>query len=201
MNRLLDRIRLKWDDLNDRERRLLSVLGVAFAAFLLGFPLFWSMRTNADLEDENARLREVLRLIGERRPQLKALADSRRSSEARYARRTPPLGSFLEEEAKKHGLTIREITDQPEKTAGNYHRRSVRASISDVGLTGVVDLLSGIVQSPYPVAIDHVQLEHYHAGDSYRVRVGVLTFDKQQQQKSPGAGASLARSGLRSTGG
>jgi hypothetical protein len=199
MNGVLDRMRQSWEDLNDRERRLLLALGVGVAVFLLGFPLFWVSRTNAELQEGNAELRSVLQLLAERRAQLKSLADARRSAEARYARRTPPLGSFLEEEAKKHNLTIREITDQPEKTAGSYHRRSVRASINDVGLTGIIDLLSGIVQSPYPVAIDHVQIEHYQAGDSYRVRVGVLTFDKQQ--KSTGAGASLARRDTHTIGG
>jgi hypothetical protein len=142
--------------------------------------------------------RSVLGLIGQRRGQLKALGDARRTAETRYTHRTPPLGSFVEEEAKKHGLTIREVTDQPEKTAGSYHRRSVRASINDVGLTGIVDLLTGIVQSPYPVAIDHIQIEHYHPGDSYRVGIGVLTFDKQT--KPAGAEAKLSGTGYPSGG-
>jgi hypothetical protein len=189
---LLDRIRGAWDDLNDRERRLVGTLAVAGAVFLLGFPLFWVMRGNTEIEDENAQLRAALRLLGEKRGQLMALAEARRTSETRYTRRTPPLGSFLEEEAKKHGLTIREMTDQPEKTAGNYHRRSVRASINDVGLTGIVDLLSGIEQSPYPVAVDHIQIEHYQPGDMYRVKVGVLTFDKQQRGGSGAARTSGA---------
>jgi hypothetical protein len=195
MTGLLERIRGAWDDLNDRERRLVGTLAVAGAIFLLGFPLFWVMRGNTEIEDENAQLRVALRLLGEKRAQLMALAEARRTSETRYSRRTPPLGSFLEEEAKKHGLTIREMTDQPEKTAGNYHRRSVRASINDVGLTGIVDLLSGIERSPYPVAVDHIQIEHYQPGDMYRVKVGVLTFDKQQRgasSASPGSGAANA---------
>jgi type II secretory pathway component PulM len=198
INQWLDRVRGAWDDLNDRERRLVAALGVAAAVFILGFPLFWAMRGNAELEENNARLHSVLSLLAQKSASLKAMAEARRSADARYGHRTPPLGSFLEEEAKKHGLDIREITDQPEKTAGNYHRRSVRASINDVGLTGVVDLLTGIVQSPYPVAIDHIQIEHYHAGDSYRVRIGVLTFDKQP--KATGAEARLSGAGFGSNG-
>jgi hypothetical protein len=195
INQWLDRVRGAWDDLNDRERRLVGVLAVAAAVFVLGFPLFWATRGNAELEENNSRLRSVLSLIAEKRMALKAMADARRSADARYSHRTPPLGSFLEEEGKKHGLTIREITDQPEKMAGNYHRRSVRASINDVGLTGVVDLLTGIVQSQYPVAIDHIQIEHYHPGDTYRVRIGVLTFDKQPKAAGPEAGLGRTRFG------
>ena len=151
------------------------------------------MRGNTELEDDNEQLRGALRLLGEKRAQLMSLAEARRSSETRYTRRTPPLGSFLEEEAKKHGLTIREMTDQPQKTAGNYHRRSVRASINDVGLTGIVDLLSGIEQSPYPVAVDHIQIEHPQSGDKYRLKLGVLTFDRKK------AAAGKAQEGAKGT--
>ena len=54
----------------------------------------------------------------------------------------------------------------------------MRASINDVGLTGIVDLLGDIETSEYPVAVDHVQIEHYTPGDTFRAKVGVLTFDQ-----------------------
>ena len=74
----------------------------------------------------------------------------------------------------------------------------MRASINDVGLTGIVDLLSGIETSPYPVAVDHIQIEHYQPGDSYRVKVGVLTFDKKELKRSrPDSATAKAGAGQR----
>jgi hypothetical protein len=184
MGQLLERMRTAWEALNDREKGLVAMLAVVAAVFVLGFPLFWTAHQNAEITEENSQIRSVLTLIDKRRAQLLALAEARNASATRYQNRTPPLGSFLEEEAKKHDLHIAEVTDQPEKTAGNYHRRSVRASINDVGLTGVVDLLSGIETSQYPVAIDQIQVEHYQAGDSFRFKVGVLTFDPKEVKPS-----------------
>jgi type II secretory pathway component PulM len=95
MNALVERVRTSWEALNERERRMFAVLGAVFALFLLGFPLFWTARQNAEIEDNNEQLRAVLALIAEERPRLQQLADARRTASARYANRTPPLASYL----------------------------------------------------------------------------------------------------------
>jgi hypothetical protein len=38
--------------------------------------------------------------------------------------------------------------------------------------------MSSIVQSGHPVAIQEIQLDHYQPGDSYNVKLGILTYDK-----------------------
>jgi type II secretory pathway component PulM len=190
MSQLLDRLRGIWDELNDREQRMVGALAVLAAICILAFPLFWIARQNAEIEDQNAQLRSVLQLIGKKKAQLQQVAEARKQAAVRYTHHTPPLGTFLEGEAKRHGLTIREVTDQPEKATGSYHRRSVRASINEVGLTGIMDLLSGIATSQFPVAVDQVQIEHYQAGDSYRCKVGVLTFDKKDAKDQAEGGKS-----------
>jgi hypothetical protein len=177
---LLERLRETWDGFNERERMLVGGLGALLLVFLLGFPLFWTARQNSEIEERNAELRTVLELIAARRPQLQQLQQTRAEAQQRYKNRTPPLGSFLESEANRHKLQIREVTDQPEKsTGGHYTRRSVTASINEVDLTGIMNLLSGIVNTQYPVAIDHVQIEHYQTGDKYRLKLGVRTFDRK----------------------
>lgn len=189
MKDVLDRFRGSWDALNERERRLFGVLGAAFLAAVITLPLFLTMQQNAEIEEHNTQLRSVLELIAKERPKLQQLTEARRSSSARYANKTPPLGSYLEGEASKHGLTIREVTDQPEKSTGNYRRRSATASIAEVDLTNLMNLLSGIVSSNYPVAIEHVQIEHYQPGDKYRFSLGVVTFDKKTEASQPSADA------------
>jgi type II secretory pathway component PulM len=187
MNQLIDRIRGTWDGLNDRERRLIGAMLAVVVAFVLGFPLFWTARTNVEIEQENEQLRAVLDEIAQRGPQLEQLAEARRTAAQRYGRRTPPLGTFLEDEAKRHGLTLREVTDQPEKSVGNYHRRSVSASIQDANLTGIINLLSSVASSQYPVAVESIQIEHYQPGDNYRFKIGIVTFDRQSAKAGGGA--------------
>jgi type II secretory pathway component PulM len=177
-NPLLDRLRSSWENLNDRERRMLTLLGgVAVALLLLAPPLMLGLG-NAELETQNSELRSVLDQLSIQRVRLAQLVEDRRNAERSYSNKTPPLGSFMESEAKKQGLTLQEVTDQPEKTVGRYLRRSVTVSLPQVGLTPVISLLSDIVQSGHPVAIEQIQIDHFQPGDQYSVKLGILTYDK-----------------------
>lgn len=178
MNNLIERLRVSWYNLNDRERRMLSMLGGVVLVLMLLLPPVMLSLSNSDLQNENDELRTVLDQLSKQRGKLMQLAQERKNAEARYLNKTPPLGSFLEAEAKKQGLTLQEVTDQPEKTVGRYQRRSVTVSLPQAGLTPVIQLMSSIVQSGHPVAIQEIQLDHYQAGDSYNVKLGILTYDK-----------------------
>lgn len=192
-NSILDRLRTSWDNLNDRERRMLSALGGVVLALLLLMPPLMLSLGNGELETENAELRSVLDHLARQRGRLMQLAQERKNAEARYRNKTPPLGSFLEAEAKKQGLTLQEVTDQPEKTVGRYQRRSVTVTLPpQTGLTPIIQLLSSIVQSGHPVAIQEIQLDHFQPGDQYNVKLGILTYDKlaaSSDDKAEGGGS------------
>jgi hypothetical protein len=42
----------------------------------------------------------------------------------------------------------------------------------------VISLLSSIVESGHPVAIEQIQIDHFQPGDQYNVRLGILTYDR-----------------------
>jgi len=175
---ILDRLRSAWENLNDRERRMLSVLGGVLVILLLLVPPSMLTLGNSELQTENDQLRGLLDQLSIQRAHLLQLAQDRKNADQRYQNKTPPLGSFLESEARKQGLTLQEVTDQPEKTVGHFQRRSITVSLPQTGLTPVIKLLSSIVESGHPVAIQEIQLDHYQPGDQYHVRLGVLTYDK-----------------------
>jgi type II secretory pathway component PulM len=174
----LDRLRSTWDNLNDRERRMLLLLGGVFVTLLLLVPPIMLTLGNNELETQNDELRSVLEQLSIQHVRLAQLIEDRRNADMRYRNKTPPLGSFMEAEAKKQGLTLQEVTDQPEKTVGRYLRRSVSVSLPQVGLTPVISLLSSIVESGHPVAIEQIQIDHFQPGDQYSVRLGILTYDR-----------------------
>ena len=177
-NPLLDRLRTFWENLNDRERRMLLVLGAVAVGILLLTPPLMLGLGNSELQSENQELRSVLDQLQIQHVRLLQLSEDRKNAEQRYRNKTPPLGSFMESEAKKQGLTLQEVTDQPEKTVGRYLRRSVTVSLPQVGLSPVINLLSGIVESGHPIAIEQIQIDHFQPGDQYSVKLGILTYDK-----------------------
>lgn len=179
MNDFLERVRQSFQNLNERERKLVLALGMVLATFLLGLPLLLMYNGNTELQEDNDELRALIERIDERAIEYAQLAQQRSADARRYQEQTPSLGSFVEAEARKQGLAVKEVNDQPEKSSGGYLRRSVNVSLPNVELTPTLNLMSSIVTSRYPVAIEQVQLEHYQAGDHFNVKLGVLTFDKQ----------------------
>lgn len=184
MNELLSQLKDSFDNLSAREKRLVAAMGVIFGALVLCLPLVLMNSRNSDLQDENDALRAVLAEIAKDGPKYAMLAEERRQAKARYLNKTPALGSFLESEASKQGLDVKEFTDQPQKKEGSFVKRNVRVSLPNVALTPVMNLLSSVVTSNYPVAIEQIQIEHYRNGDQYNVKLGVLTYDRMTADKS-----------------
>ncbi|HEX7481381.1 MAG TPA: type II secretion system protein GspM [Polyangiales bacterium] len=178
-NVVLDRLRDRWENFNERERRLLTVLGMAVAAAALLLPPVMLTMKNTEIESDNDELRSVIDRLAQQSTRLSHMAEERLAADRLYRNKTPPLGSFLEAEAKKQGVTLQEVTDQPEKAVGRYLRRSATVSLPQVALTPVINLLSSVVESGHPVAIDQIQIDHFQPGDQYNVKLGILTYDRQ----------------------
>lgn len=187
MASLTDRIRAYSDGLNDRERRLLGALGVVFALIVVVLPLYLVSSSISDIEEENRQISQVLRDIGRARGTLAQRQAEREAAQARYQQAAPPLGSFLEARATEQELSLREVTDQPEKVVGDFRRRNVRATLPSVGLRNVIKLLTSIENSRFPVAVERIQIEHFRSGeDSYNVQIGVIAYDAQEPAASEG---------------
>lgn len=179
INQAVERLRFTWDNFTDREKRISIAMGVVLVVFLFTLPLFLMVRSNSALQESNEEMQTLLDMLTSQREKLIQAANEKRLAERRYEQETPPLGGFLETLAKEQGLTIAEVTDQPEKTTGAFLRRNVQISIPNVELSPVVNLLSAIESSRYPVAIDKLQIDHYRPGNSFNIKLGVITYDKE----------------------
>ena len=174
----LDSIRQQLSELNERERKLLTILGAVFVCILVILPLYFISTSISDIETENQQIADVLAEIQDARTELAARDAERQAAMARYGTPTPPLGSFVENEANQQELRLREVTDQPEQVFGEFRRRAVRASMPNVELRPVIKMVTSIENSRYPVAVNRLQIENYRRGDNYNVELGVITFDR-----------------------
>ncbi len=179
-----DRVREAIANLNERERKLMGVLGGALVVILVVLPLYLITSSISDIRDENQELAAVLREIQHERGALAAREAERAASAARYETPAPPLGSFMEAQATGQALSLREVTDQPEKVIGEFTRRNTRATLPNVGLRAVVKMLTSIENSRLPVAIERLQIEHYRSGDAYNVQVGLIAYQRTSPAES-----------------
>ncbi len=175
---VLSRAQNAFENLNARERVFILALGGVVVAMIVALPLYLLASSISDMKDDNRQISLVLRDISRARGTLAQRQAERQAASARYANPAPPLGSFLEAEATGQSLSLREVTDQPEKVIGEFRRRNVRATLPSVELRPAVKLLTAIENSEYPVALERIQIEHFRGGDAYNVSLGVIAYDQ-----------------------
>lgn len=180
----LDPLRVAYENLNPRERLLVGLLGVVAVVLAVGLPFYLARTAMAELADENEEIQEVLREIARSQALLEQRKAERAATEARYARRAPPLGSFVEEKARNVDLGVREVTDEPEQKVDSFTRREVRVSLPpNQKLEPVLRLLADIENSEYPVAVERLRIEHFQQGeDRFNVQFAVAAYDRDEAQ-------------------
>ncbi len=176
-----------YDNLTERERRLVLLLGAVFGVILVLLPLMLLSSSISDMETENAELRAVMRDIEQARPRLARIAAEAEATQARYAQRAPALGGFVEQRAGAHGLSLREINDQPELALGNYMRRGVGVRMPDVSIDPVLAMLREIEESEHPVAVSRLQIDRYRDAGNFNVEIGVSAYDREERRAAAAA--------------
>lgn len=174
----LDALRENWEKLSDRERRMLSIMGAVLVSMLMFVAVWTASSALAEVQEERDALRQVLSDIDRAGDVLAKRQAERKAMEARYQSRAPALAAYVEGKAKEEGLEVRQVVEEPEKVVNGYRRQSVRVSFSGVSLRPLMRLLASIDDERSPLAIERLQIEHYSAGDTYKVDVNVAAYDR-----------------------
>lgn len=176
----LDNVRSWADGLSGRERRLLGIMVIVFAALVVLVPMYVAISSISDLETENAEIARVLQDISRSEPRLRQQKAELRAINELYNRKAPSLGGFLEERALQYGVTGLGITDQPKLDMGDYSRRSVRVSLPVVELRPLIEMLADIENSSYPVSIERIQMTGGRLRTGYTVKLAINAYDREQ---------------------
>ena len=174
-----DNLRSWSDSLSERERRLLGAMAIVFVALMVVLPMYLAIVRISDVETENQEIIRVLDDIRRSEPRLRRQQAERKAIEALYNRKAPSLGGFLEERAGQYGVSGLGVTDQPNLDMGEYTRRSVRVSLPVVELRPLIEMLADIENSPYPIAIDQIQMTGGRMRTGYTVKLGISAYDRQ----------------------
>lgn len=192
----MNRLSAWFSEMSPRERRLLSIFGLCIGVFLvllvpLGLGSMLSSR-----RETNAELRDAIHRIQANRNTLKAKQAQRDQIAARYTKKAPKLGGFLEQLAKDTGVEIPEAQDRPETPIGKrYVERSIQIRLRKVNGLPLLRFLEKIEQSGYPLAITRFNLRKRGADrDTFDVEMIVSAYDRNEAPPSPApAGSAEAK--------
>jgi Tfp pilus assembly protein PilN len=186
---LFANVKRAFDDLSEREQKLVIAMSSIALAMLVVLPMYFIGSSVAELEDDNAELSAVIAEIESSRKELVRRKAEEELMLARYDKKAPPLGTFIEQEARKQQLALKQVVDQPREALGDYTRRRVRVDMQKVSMRPILELLASLENSPYPVTIDRLQIDHPQEGDVFNVQIGISTYDRAE----PGEDDETAR--------
>ena len=189
-------LRERFEKLEPRERRLLTILGsILGVALLLALPIY-VVKSVSDKRTENEQLRglvdsiyEARATIGERKAKHDALL-------ARYGKPAPALAGFIEEASRANNIGAAESQDRPEAPHGKrYTERMTVVKMHKVGMLALAKMLEKIEQSGYAVVISKLNIKPRGGeADSYEVELGVSAFDRKPDAPAAASSATTSAS-------
>lgn len=178
--------------MNARERRLVSILAFAGVFVLLlavPFGLEYLVRSDAS---ENAELEDALSSVQDARGLVRERQAKRDTIAARYARKPPELGGFLEQSARALKLEVTDSTPLPDVPHGKrYVEHGTNVRLKKTGMLPLAKFLESLEKSGYPVAVSRLTIRKRSGeADSYDVDLGVTSYDRTAQPTTPAPAGS-----------
>lgn len=187
-----NRVREWFDKLEPRERRMMGLLVVVVAVFMLfSIPLGVSLALGSR-RDVNKALRDAIHNVKNAREDVQKRQAKRDAIIARYVNKAPALAGVMEKAARDNKLDLLETADRPEVPHGKrYNERTTVGRLRKTTMLQLAKMLEQIEQLHMPISVSRLNIrrrggEH----DSYDVELGVSAFDRSEQAKEPSPAAA-----------
>lgn len=190
----MKRLSAWFSELSPRERQLVTAFGALLGAFLLFLVPFGLSATLGSRRDTNAELREALQRVQSSKALVKSRQARREQIAARYAKKAPKLGGFLEQTGKDVKVEIPELQDRPDVPIGKrYVERSTQLRLRKVNGLALLKFLEKIEQSGYPLSVSRLNIRKRSGDrDSFDVEMIVSAYDRNDVPATPAAPAGSA---------
>jgi general secretion pathway protein M len=184
---LLTDLRSRWDQISQREQRLLMVAGGAVLAFALFFTLFSfstsAARYRASTQSKLAQLQEVQALAAS----YNQATAARNAIEAQLSSNDVSLLTYISDKATAAGLEVPNMTPKGEVGIGDGKilESSMELTFTDVDLRKLTEFLRSVESGPGIVKVKYLRIEPRPATDSLTAWTTVSTYKLRQGQQPP----------------
>jgi len=187
-------IAARLNKLDERERKLLGVLGVVAGVIVLLVVPIALISSLLSKQAENDGIRAVLSEIEDARSTINERKAKHDAVLAKYASPAPGLAGFIEAAAKSHSISASDTQDKPETPHGKlYSERYTVVKMHSVGMKPFVEMLQQIETSGHPVAVTRLNIRpRPNTPDQYDFEAGISAYDRKADPKSDAKGAASA---------
>jgi general secretion pathway protein M len=177
--------------MNERERKLVGILGVVMAMVLIGAVPFGLDLYVRSARGDNEDLRQALADVQDARSRIRQRQARKDMITARYAHPAPPLAGFLEQTARAQKLEVTESSPLPDIPHGKrFMEHATNVHLKKASMLPIAKFLESIERSGYAVALTRLNIRK-RAGeaDSFDVEVGVSSYDRVEAPPAPAGSA------------
>lgn len=167
-------------EMNARERKLVTVLGIVGAfVLLLAVPFGLEAFVRSERSD-NDEIRQALADVQDARDRVRDRQMKKDAIAARYARKTPPLGGYLEQAARQQKLEVAESTPLPDVPHGKrYVEHGENIHLKKTGMLPCAKFLESLEKSGYPITVSRLNIRKRSGeNDSYDIEIAVSSYDR-----------------------
>ncbi len=178
--------------MNARERRLLSVLGLVGAVvLLLAIPFGLEALVRSDMSEDDD-LRQALSDVQDARGRVRERQAKKDAIAARYVKKAPALAGYLEQTARTQKLEVTDSTPLPDVPHGKrYVEHGTDIHLKKTGMLPLAKFLEALETSGYPLAVTRLSIRKRSGeNDSYDVEVGVASYDRAEAAVAAPAGSA-----------
>ena len=147
--------------LTQRERRLVTIAGVAVTAFVI-FMIFYSFASTASSTRRRTETKiESLQQVQVLAANYRQAEQQRQNVERQLGQSNVQLISYIEDKGENAGLDIRSLNPKGDVPIGDGKiiETSVEVTLTDVQLDKLVNFLSSVERGPGIVKVKHIRLE------------------------------------------
>jgi Tfp pilus assembly protein PilO len=210
MRRLFAKIRLllgrpaayagaEWNRMSARERRLISILGGAFALCAVSLVAYLMIDSLQSMAQENQDMRNAINDIAKHSDEYREAKAQVEAQQKRIGNEPPQLAADLEAAAKEAGIQIPETSDRPDAAAGKrYVEHSLDVKLRKVDLKSLATFLNKVETGKSLILVTRLQIRRSFGGDGSNVDVDLTatTYERlKDASKKPAAKGAAAGKG------
>lgn len=182
----LDSLRLKWESITPRERRMVVLLGVSAVVVAVLYVALDIRDGMVALEKKNAKSRQALASL----TTLKARPIAANADAPAIPTEAVRLESYLYTAATKAGVTLGGVTPRGNSTRGSYTVHGAAVELRDLTLQQATDFLEAIENDSRVVVVTGLQVRrNFRDKAKIELSVDVSTYSKAADDEAAGSGS------------
>jgi type II secretory pathway component PulM len=187
LNERMQALRDKWERLSQRERTMVTALGVTFVIMLTLIVGFLITDGLASMEQRNADMRQALRDLDTQRDSYLRMKAQSSQLATRLGQTPVQLAGYVEQAAKEAGIEISEQSELPPTAAGKrFVEHGVSLRLRAVTLEQLVKFMRTIETGRSLVIVTDLQVRaRDDKHEQFDVEMSVATFERDNGKNSP----------------